>query len=240
MERHIRELVQVLAGFFDFPDPIWEVGSYLVPGQEDLADLRQLFPGKEYVGLDMRPGLGVDRIENIEHLNAPDESAGSILCLNTLEHVQDIYAGARELHRVLRPGGLLVVTTPFEFVIHDYPGDYWRFTPQALALLARPFPTRLLGTQGYAAQPHITFLIAFKEDRRRTLARQVPELKARLRRGLTHRRPHWDRRLRLTLARWLAGDRFFRRYDHFYDIDLWLDDETVSSLPAAGTPDVPP
>ena len=39
--------------------PVLEIGSYQVPGQESLGDLRGLFPGSAYVGLDMRPGRGV-------------------------------------------------------------------------------------------------------------------------------------------------------------------------------------
>jgi hypothetical protein len=35
---------------FDLPGPIVEIGSYQVAGQEAVADLRRLFPGKSYLG----------------------------------------------------------------------------------------------------------------------------------------------------------------------------------------------
>jgi hypothetical protein len=39
--------------------------------------------------------------------------------------------------RVLRPGGVAIHTTCFINPIHGYPSDFWRFTPDALALLHR-------------------------------------------------------------------------------------------------------
>jgi len=44
-----------------------------------------------------------------------DIAAGSIDCIvsaDTIEHIPDVYLAAGELHRVLRPGGRLVINTP--------------------------------------------------------------------------------------------------------------------------------
>jgi SAM-dependent methyltransferase len=40
-----------------------------------------------------------------------------------------------EFARVLRPGGSLVLTSPFTWHLHDEPHDYWRFTEFGLRLL---------------------------------------------------------------------------------------------------------
>jgi len=45
----------------------------------------------------------------------------------------------REIHRVLRPDGVLLVSCPFYFHIHSYPSDYWRFTPEGIRLLLEGF-----------------------------------------------------------------------------------------------------
>ena len=45
-------------------------------------------------------------------------------------------AAVREMARVLRPGGRLLLTVPFSQPLHELPSDYWRFTPSALRLLA--------------------------------------------------------------------------------------------------------
>ncbi len=222
MNKEIRTMVSILADEFEFPEPIWEIGSFLVEGQQQLADLRPLFPGKQYVGLDMREGPGVDRVENIEHINAPDESVSTILCLNTLEHVTDIFAGARELYRVLKPGGVLIITAPFDFPIHAHPGDYWRFTPQALIYLTRNFPLCIAGSHGHKDDPHTSLLFAFKHDQLDQIEPKVTALQQRLQKELAGKKPHADRAIKLSLARKLAGKKMFRTRDHRDDINLWL------------------
>jgi SAM-dependent methyltransferase len=57
------------------------------------------------------------------------------LCTEVAEHVLDPAALFREIHRVLKPDGLLLATVPFSARWHYVPYDYWRFTPAALAHL---------------------------------------------------------------------------------------------------------
>ena len=208
---------------FEFPEPIWEIGSYCVPGQEELGNLRGLFVNRQYEGLDIRPGPGVDRVENVERLNTSDNSVGTILCLNTFEHVEDIFAGAGELHRVLKPDGMLVMTTPFNFPIHNHPGDYWRFSPQALVYLTRNFGTRLIGYHGDELTPRMTFVVAFKQtDSVGKLEGRITSIKEQLRRAFAPRKRRMSRRVRMALAKMLVDKKFFRNYDNFGGVDLWI------------------
>jgi SAM-dependent methyltransferase len=54
---------------------------------------------------------GVDRRENIEALTIEDRTFDVVICLHVLEHVND-QAAIAELHRVVRPGGLLIAMFP--------------------------------------------------------------------------------------------------------------------------------
>ena len=65
MERIIRDYVAIVADLFELPEPIWDIGSYQVAGQEELVNLRDVFAGRDFVGVDMREGPGVDRVENV-------------------------------------------------------------------------------------------------------------------------------------------------------------------------------
>lgn len=115
--------------------PIYEFGAYQVKGQERWADLRPFFPGKQYVGADIRRGTGVDVLLDLCALNLPDASVGTAICVDTLEHVRDPVQACKEITRILRPGGAVVLTTCFNFPVHNCPHDYWRFTPDAMRLL---------------------------------------------------------------------------------------------------------
>lgn len=64
-----------------------------------------------------------------------DESVDLVLCTETLEHVLEPHTLLDEALRCLRPGGRLLLTTPFAARWHFVPYDYWRFTPSALAHL---------------------------------------------------------------------------------------------------------
>ena len=59
------------------PEPIVEIGAFQVSGQEAIADLRPIFPGKRYIGCDMQPGPGVDRIEDIHALSFASGEVGT-------------------------------------------------------------------------------------------------------------------------------------------------------------------
>jgi hypothetical protein len=65
-------------------EPILELGSYLVEGQESVADLRKFFPGKRYLGIDRRPGKGVNSVEDVESLAHASQSVGTVLAFNCL------------------------------------------------------------------------------------------------------------------------------------------------------------
>jgi SAM-dependent methyltransferase len=61
-----------------------------------------------------------------------DSEVGTVLCTETLEHIEEPAAFLRELRRVLSPGGRLILTVPFAARWHFVPHDYWRFTPAGL------------------------------------------------------------------------------------------------------------
>jgi ubiquinone/menaquinone biosynthesis C-methylase UbiE len=79
----------------------------------------------------MRDGPGVDKLLNLHDIDLPSESVGTILCFDTLEHVEYPHRALEQIYRILKPDGIAVVSSVMDFPIHDYPYDYWRFTPEA-------------------------------------------------------------------------------------------------------------
>ncbi|MFX0208161.1 MAG: methyltransferase type 11, partial [Candidatus Hodarchaeota archaeon] len=99
MDLFSRALVEAAVDAFPTPAPIVEIGSCQVEGQEALANLRPLFPHKRYIGCDIRKGRGVDKLMNAESLSFPDAFIGTLICLNVLEHVWDVFSTAQEIVR---------------------------------------------------------------------------------------------------------------------------------------------
>lgn len=71
------------------------------------------------------------------------ESVDTVLLFEVLEHTGAPEDVLSEIHRILKPGGTLLMSMPFLYPIHDAPHDYQRFTSHGLS--------RRLADQGFAA-----------------------------------------------------------------------------------------
>jgi len=155
-------------------EPIYEFGSRQVPGQEGFADLRPYFPGMEYIGCDIVDGPGVDCLMDVQAIDLADGIAGTALCMGLLEHVEYPRLAVQELARILNPEGILILNVPGPaHPVHNYPADYWRFTPMSVESLL--IFTMTVVEWGYEGQTEgITdpiVGIGFKQE-----ARVTPEL----------------------------------------------------------------
>ena len=163
MRDSVRKFVEIVSEALPFPEPIYEFGSFQVEGQEGFADLRPLFPGKKYFGCDMRHGKGVDLILDLHNIDLPDETVGTVLVIDTLEHVEFCRKAISEVYRILKPDGIVVVTSVMNFPIHDYPNDYWRFTPEGFKSLLNPFSYSIVDFLGEKDFPHTVVGLGIKK-----------------------------------------------------------------------------
>lgn len=96
--------------------------------------------GVRATAVDIDPARRPDLLASIEALESiGDGTVDAIFCLEVLEHVARPEAAAAAIRRVLRPGGLLVGSTPFLHGIHDQPHDYYRYTSHGLRHLFSAF-----------------------------------------------------------------------------------------------------
>lgn len=64
-------------------------------------------------GLIKTPGQKVELVDlNRDNLPYPDNHFGLVTCVETIEHLENFRALIREIYRVLKPGGLAVISTP--------------------------------------------------------------------------------------------------------------------------------
>lgn len=77
-----------------------------------------------WINLDVAPLPGVDVVHDLDDLPLPfaDASFDRVDCIDVLEHVRDVVAVMRELHRITAPGGRVRIEGP-HFTSYTWPTD---------------------------------------------------------------------------------------------------------------------
>lgn len=101
---------------------------------------RHLFPNSCAVDAQERPGVPLDYVADAHDLSViPSQSFDVVLCTEVLEHLHTPHRAIAEFRRVLKPQGLLLLSTRFIYPLHETPIDYFRFTKYGLQHLLRDF-----------------------------------------------------------------------------------------------------
>ncbi len=114
----------------DAESPDWRKRNVLDVGCGTGAILKQLGNPEKNVGIDLAPeailfcrqrGLNNVRQGDIHALPFADASFDAVICSSVLYHewVTDVEGAVREMHRVLRPGGVLLINVPAFPFLHS-------------------------------------------------------------------------------------------------------------------------
>ena len=95
-------------------------------------ELQQRFPTGKFISMNIPPLSGLN-----------DNEFDSIFSFQVIEHIQDDFLYLKEIHRVLKPGGVALITTPNrKMSLSRNPWHIREYLPQELADLARKiFPS---------------------------------------------------------------------------------------------------
>lgn len=100
-----------------------------------------LFKTAEYIGVDYH-GEGhnheneeIDVFYDGKKIPFPDGRFNAVFTSEVFEHLFNLEEILPELHRVMKPGGKMLITCPFVWNEHEIPNDYARYTRFALAHL---------------------------------------------------------------------------------------------------------
>ena len=66
-------------------------------------------------------------VHTLDHVAQPDQF-DLVICTQVFEHLTRPWVAARQLARVLRPGGILMFSAPHTSIYHAHFDDYYRFT----------------------------------------------------------------------------------------------------------------
>jgi SAM-dependent methyltransferase len=108
-----------------------DLGCGTAPFREEI-----LMHAREYIGVDWTNTPHASRATVVADLNGTlpfdDGMADHIVSLEVIEHLAEPTVMLREAARILRPGGQLTLSAPFQWWEHEAPWDYQRFTRHGL------------------------------------------------------------------------------------------------------------
>ena len=118
-----------------------ESGRLLEIGPQERSIVREAFTNYQYESFDIVDTYGPTHVGDITTLNPsiPDAHYDCVICMEVLEHTLDPFGAVRELRRISKDGGYLLVSAPLNWRIHGPIPDCWRFTEHGFKVLLRDF-----------------------------------------------------------------------------------------------------
>lgn len=121
-----------------------------------------LFRVDEYVGLEI--DTPENRLKNKANFfydgdtfPFPEQTFDAVLCNQVLEHVFNPEKFLAEIHRVLKPGGIMLLTVPFVWDEHQQPWDYARYSSFGLKSLLEKNGFKVLAQHKINADVRVLF-----------------------------------------------------------------------------------
>ena len=86
----------------------------------------------EIINVDLFPFKEVDLVADICNMPLKDNSVDGIVCEDVLEHVAGAPRLLKEMSRILKPNGTLILKIPFLYPYHSSPDDFSRWTESGI------------------------------------------------------------------------------------------------------------
>lgn len=128
---HIKSFIRNEA----IPGSILDIGSNFYNKEQ----YHRYFDNVTTLNLAEQRGIAIDVIGSAYELPFADHSFDGVLCTEMIEHLETPQKAIDEMFRVLKPGGKVILSTPFVMPLHDVPGDYFRYSPYGLRSLFSRF-----------------------------------------------------------------------------------------------------
>lgn len=122
---------QIQSRLRDMTGVVYDLGCGSRPYEPDI-----LQHASRYVGVDWSNTLHGLRADIVADLNRPlpiaDEAADTVVSFQVLEHLSEPHVMLEEAFRILKPGGKVFLSVPFQWHVHEAPYDFFRFTRYGL------------------------------------------------------------------------------------------------------------
>jgi SAM-dependent methyltransferase len=117
---------------------ILEIGSREVTGK---SEARKNFSNAAYVGFDFYPGNNVDVVGDAHKLSSyfnANEKFDIIYSSAVFEHLAMPWIVVREIAKLLKVGGIILIETHFSYSSHGRPWHFFQYSDMALKVLFSP------------------------------------------------------------------------------------------------------
>ncbi len=127
VRRSVRKNVIEVFGRLSPGHRVFDIGCGTKPFSADLTKI-----GCICIGVDIDDGFYdqgfIDLVGSAYRVPAADGEADAVMLIQVIEHLDKPQEAFAEAHRLLKPGGIAIVTSPFLYPIHAAPHDYLRYT----------------------------------------------------------------------------------------------------------------
>ena len=110
---------------------LYDLGCGEMPYKNWLLNYAEQYTGVDWGG--SPHGLKADILADLnESLPIASEVADTVISLSVMEHLHAPQVFLGEAHRILKPGGAMIMQVPFMWWVHEAPFDYYRYTRYGL------------------------------------------------------------------------------------------------------------
>lgn len=109
-----------------FNGRVLDVGGHKFPKKGKFEPPKESI--KEWHYLNYESGLQPDILASADSIPVKAECYDMAVCTEVLEHLANPVDCLKEIHRILMPGGIAIISMPFQFHLHSEPFDYQRWT----------------------------------------------------------------------------------------------------------------
>ncbi|MBN1292902.1 MAG: class I SAM-dependent methyltransferase [Candidatus Latescibacteria bacterium] len=136
IRNNVSKFLRICGGKYD------KEGLLLDIAPQNHEGSKPYFTKSKIYTLDINPEAKADFTVDICATNEkliPDNHFDFVVCTEVLEHTINPFSALNEIFRILKQGGLVFISVPFNFRIHGPLPDCWRFTVHGLKVLLKDF-----------------------------------------------------------------------------------------------------
>jgi SAM-dependent methyltransferase len=114
-------------------------GKTIDVGAGEIDRYGSYFLTTEYIRMETVPREGIDVVGSVYNIPFPESSFDSVICTQVFEHLAEPEKAVKEIQRILKKSGCVLVTVPQMAPLHGEPSDFFRYTNHGLEALFREF-----------------------------------------------------------------------------------------------------